>query len=472
MARMEREAGCGKQASGGAEKMRGEEDILRAPVRFARQLLAGVPYRTAVRITLFPKYDNRTMLANAPTPNAIQASSTSPNFRLESFSANMSINIRFPNDIQAAFTDPLLTKNSGHDCMERSRRPNSFALWANISTISPLRFLNALKNSQPPSDELTFKITPGLGGTSQRAITVGARVTFEQVYQFADDNDSIPIGGYAHTVGVSGGWMTAYTITLIFAFYLTTEIEQGAGHSALSSSFGLGVGRVLEIKIVTPGRPRTAGTCQNTDLFWALRGGGGEAFGMVVVSTHLVEQRIPSEVINMTFTPTATKLQAYFEILANNSTILGERERGRGGRINRAPTDLIHVNPRLSLATAHDAGLRSARAKNGTAATETLPSWSTFFTRTIPLRAQPSLPENRVPRQRLCIPRSVAAKPSHPTKSHPKKQLGGDAFPQRCGNAPPPNSTYPQKNFTPKKKSVAMRSTNHTTLESTSHSTL
>ncbi|KAJ7829847.1 hypothetical protein B0H13DRAFT_1916238 [Mycena leptocephala] len=425
---------------------RRHEDILRAPVRFARQLLAGVPYRTAVRITLFPKYDNRTMLA----------SSTSPNFRLESFSANMSdgrvrdlyehplgmskrrhnslpltafrdtrVKPRraiFPNDIQAAFTDPLLTKNSGHDCMERSRRPNSFALWANISTISPLRFLNAWKNSQPPSG-------PG---------------QFEQVYQFADDNDSI-----------------------LSADMRTQLASAGAGHSALSSSFGLGVGRVLEIKIVTPGRPRTAGTCQNTDLFWALRGGGGEAFGMVVVSTHLVEQRIPSEVINMTFTPTATKLQAYFEILANNSTILGERERGRGGRINRAPTDLIHVNPRLSLATAHDAGLRSARAKNGTAATETLPSWSTFFTRTIPLRAQPSLPENRVPRQRLCIPRSVAAKPSHP-----KKQLSGNAFPQRCGNAPPPNSTYTQKNFTPKKKSVAMRSTNHTTLESTSHSTL
>ncbi|KAJ6590291.1 hypothetical protein B0H10DRAFT_2332250 [Mycena sp. CBHHK59/15] len=82
----------------------------------------------------------------------------------------------------------------------------------------------------------------------------------------------------------------------------------------------------------------------------------------------------------MTFTPTATKLQAYFEILVNNSTLLGERERERGGRINRAPTDVIDVNPRFSLATAHDAGLRSARANNGTTATETLPSWFAFFT--------------------------------------------------------------------------------------------
>jgi hypothetical protein len=58
---------------------------------------------------------------------------------------------------------------------------------------------------------------------SKRAITVGVRfiaffrdalqifcqagVTFEQVYKFADDNDSMFIGGYAQTIGASGGWM-------------------------------------------------------------------------------------------------------------------------------------------------------------------------------------------------------------------------------------------------------------------------
>jgi hypothetical protein len=41
---------------------------------------------------------------------------------------------------------------------------------------------------------------------------------------------------------------------------------------------------------------RTANACQNTDLFWALRGGGGGTFGVVIKSTHLVEQRIPIQV--------------------------------------------------------------------------------------------------------------------------------------------------------------------------------
>jgi hypothetical protein len=64
--------------------------------------------------------------------------------------------------------------------------------------------------------------------SEQRAITVGVRlspifthvlihnvgqagVTFEQVYAFADDNDSMFIGGYAQTIGASGGWMMVWT---------------------------------------------------------------------------------------------------------------------------------------------------------------------------------------------------------------------------------------------------------------------
>ncbi len=48
------------------------------------------------------------------------------------------------------------------------------------------------------------------------------------------------------------------------------------------------------MKIVTPdGVYRTANECQNTDLFFALRGGGGSAFGVVIESTHRVEPLFP-----------------------------------------------------------------------------------------------------------------------------------------------------------------------------------
>lgn len=61
----------------------------------------------------------------------------------------------------------------------------------------------------------------------------------------------------------------------------------------MSPALGLGVDRVLEFKIVTPdGAYRTVNRCQNTDLFWALRGGGGGTFGVVLESTFIVSPQV------------------------------------------------------------------------------------------------------------------------------------------------------------------------------------
>ncbi|KAJ7605450.1 hypothetical protein DFH06DRAFT_1385091 [Mycena polygramma] len=352
---------------------------------------------TPFALPCFSRFGNISVSVDETECSAIQANYTSPDFRLESFSANMNveyetcmsthsgclldtndprnaiategiscdqgeiptyyIDVKAPSDIQAAFQFsartkvPLSIKNTGHDYMGRSRRPNSLGLWThNLQTMT-----------------YHSRFVPELCRTSHRAITVGAGVTFEQVYKLADDNNSTFVGGYAQTLGVSGGWM------------------MGGGHSVLSPSFGLGADRVLEIKIVTPdGNLRTANACQNTELFWALRGGGGSTFGVVVESTHLVEQRIQLQVINMTFTPTDTNLKPYFEILANNSAHWGAQ--GWGGHVNRAPPGIIYVNPHLSLAeaTTSMAELSAfAKANNGTSVIETLPSWLPFFTRFI-----------------------------------------------------------------------------------------
>ncbi|KAJ6518381.1 isoamyl alcohol oxidase [Mycena vulgaris] len=352
---------------------------------------------TPFALPCFSVYNNQRVAPDASACSGIQGNYTSPTFRLESFSANMNveyetcmsagsrclldttnprstlavdgascdqgeippyyIDVKLPSDIQAAFAFsqltkvPLSIKNTGHDYLGRSRRRNSLGLWTHhLQTMS--------YNAQ---------FAPEKCGGSHRAITVGAGVTFEQVYKFADDHDAMFVGGYAQTVGVSGGWM------------------MGGGHSVLSPSLGLGVDRVLEIKIVTPdGKLRTANACQNTDLFWALRGGGGGTFGVVVESTHFVEQRIPIQVINMTFTPTTGNLREYFEILVNQSVEWGAE--GWGGHVNRQPAGIIYVNPRLSLtqATESMAQLSAfALASNGTSVIETLPSWLAFFTRFI-----------------------------------------------------------------------------------------
>ena len=50
---------------------------------------------------------------------------------------------------------------------------------------------------------------------------------------------------------------------------------------------GLGADNVLSFDVVTPdGKLRHASPCEEPDLFWALRGGGGGTFGVVVRATH------------------------------------------------------------------------------------------------------------------------------------------------------------------------------------------
>jgi hypothetical protein len=53
----------------------------------------------------------------------------------------------------------------------------------------------------------------------------------------------------------------------------------------------------VEFKIVTPdGEYRVANECQNEDLFWALRGGGGSTWGAVLETSHRVEPRLELQV--------------------------------------------------------------------------------------------------------------------------------------------------------------------------------
>lgn len=57
--------------------------------------------------------------------------------------------------------------------------------------------------------------------------------------------------------------------------------------AAISSSFGLAVDNVLQMELVTAdGALRIANPCQEVDLFFALRGGGGETFGVVTSVTY------------------------------------------------------------------------------------------------------------------------------------------------------------------------------------------
>jgi FAD/FMN-containing dehydrogenase len=86
------------------------------------------------------------------------------------------------------------------------------------------------------------------------AITVAAGEPFGNIYAKAATLNQTVVGPVPATIGIGG--------------YLT-----GGGHSPLSALLGLGSDQVLELNVVTAsGKQLTANECQNTDLFWALRG--------------------------------------------------------------------------------------------------------------------------------------------------------------------------------------------------------
>ncbi|CAE6541701.1 unnamed protein product [Rhizoctonia solani] len=217
---------------------------------------------------------------------------------------------------------PLSIKNTGHDYAGRSTAPGSLALWTN--QIKYINYSSAFVPEECNQD----------GGRGVPALTYGAGQDFQSLYLFSEANNITFIGGSARTVGAAGGWL------------------QGGGHGILSNTYGLGVDRVLQFRVVTPdGRARVANACQNKDLFWALRGGGGGTFGVVLEATsEIVPNRVPTIALNWQLTPTPSNIKLFFEILVQNS--LRWSQEGWGGYLT--PTMSILANPKLNATQAAD----------------------------------------------------------------------------------------------------------------------
>ncbi|KAK6983987.1 cytokinin dehydrogenase 11 [Favolaschia claudopus] len=183
------------------------------------------------------------------------------------------IDVRNAADVIAAFkfssqtSIPLVVKNTGHDYKGRSSAPNSLALWTH--NLKNMSYQPAFVPERCPKNHL-----------SQPAATFGAGVQWAEAYEFADVHNITLVGGTDRSVGVVGGWL------------------QGGGHSVLSNTMGLGVDRVLQFKVVTPdGIFRVANACENEDLFFALRGGGGGTFGVVLEATLLASPAVTLQAV-------------------------------------------------------------------------------------------------------------------------------------------------------------------------------
>ncbi|MCB0411224.1 MAG: FAD-binding protein, partial [Bdellovibrionales bacterium] len=101
------------------------------------------------------------------------------------------------------------------------------------------------------------------------AVSVEAGTRWLEAYhQVTGKNGRYVQGGGCTTVGAAGGFL------------------QGGGFGSWSKKFGTAAANLLEVEVVTAdGKILVANSCQNQDLFWALRGGGGGTFGVVTKAT-------------------------------------------------------------------------------------------------------------------------------------------------------------------------------------------
>ncbi|KAJ6554226.1 hypothetical protein B0H19DRAFT_1262614 [Mycena capillaripes] len=216
------------------------------------------------------------------------------------------IDVRHASDVAAAFKFsehtgvPLVIKNTGHDYKGRSSAPNSLALW--------------MHNLKDMSHHPEF--VPEGCSLAQPAVTFGAGVQWAEAYDFADAQNITLVGGTT----AYACFYTLHITTLLQEAIARSALSGGGGHSVLSNTMGLGVDRVLQFKVVTPdGELRAASACQNQDLFFALRGGGGGTFGVVLEATILASPPVTLQAVIISWSnPNRTLTAEMWDIMADN----------------------------------------------------------------------------------------------------------------------------------------------------------
>jgi FAD/FMN-containing dehydrogenase len=154
----------------------------------------------------------------------------------------------------------VVIKGGGHSYQGTSQAPDSLLIWT--------RAMNAVVMHD------AF-VPQGCGGKlrPEPAVSIEAGAMWIDAYQAVTTQAGRYVqGGGCTTVGVAG-------------------LVQSGGFGSFSKNFGCAAAGLLEAEIVTAdGVARIVNACQNADLFYALKGGGGGSFGVV---TRLVLRTRP-----------------------------------------------------------------------------------------------------------------------------------------------------------------------------------
>jgi FAD/FMN-containing dehydrogenase len=178
----------------------------------------------------------------------------------------------------------LVIKGGGHSYQGTSNAPDSLLIWTRHMhdvTIQNDFVARGCKSTFAP----------------QRAVTVGSGTIWLQAYDAVTTKVGAYVqGGGCTTVGVAG-------------------LIQSGGFGSFSKHYGMAAAGLLEAEVVTAdGKVRIANACTNSDLFWALKGGGGSTFGVVSKLTLRVRD-LPELAGGASFTVKASSDDAYRRLI-------------------------------------------------------------------------------------------------------------------------------------------------------------
>ncbi|RPA75739.1 FAD/FMN-containing isoamyl alcohol oxidase-like protein MreA [Ascobolus immersus RN42] len=152
----------------------------------------------------------------------------------------------------------LVIKNTGHDFGGKSLGASALSIWTHNFK------------------ELKIEETQAVVGSGWQA---------GDLYAELHKKKKVVVGGECAGVGITGGFI------------------QGGGNGPLSPLYGMASDHALSFKVVTAdGKIVTANKDKNSDLYWALRGGGGGTFGVVLSVTMRIfpDLKFAGAVLNIT----------------------------------------------------------------------------------------------------------------------------------------------------------------------------
>jgi FAD/FMN-containing dehydrogenase len=209
----------------------------------------------------------------------------------------------------------LVVKGRGHSYLGASNTPDSLLIWT--------RKMDGITVHDAFAPQ-------GSRGAPVPAVSAQAGAMWLHAYQAVTTGAGRYVqGGGCTTVGVAG-------------------LVQGGGFGSFSKGYGTAAASLLEAEIVTAdGRLRTVNHVQEPDLFWALKGGGGGAFGVVTRLT-LATHALPETFGAVRLTIQARSDEAYRRLLARFVDLYATRlfnphwgEQVRAGPDNRLQVEMV-----------------------------------------------------------------------------------------------------------------------------------